>query len=111
MPAIPWNEFSKEELVELLHELEQCQYVVQPLWSESDVHLISDCSCAPTEELLPPRVLELRDRAFERLERRQRKRESPLRRWLELPFRRQQPTATQYRSNQQDTQDNSRQTG
>ena len=89
MPAIPWNEFSKEELVELLHELEQCQYVVQPLWSESDVHLVSDCSCAPTEEVLPRRVLELRDLAVERSARRQRRRESPLRRLLEIPFRRQ----------------------
>lgn len=96
MPAIPWSEFSRDELIELMHELEQCQCQLQPLWSESDIYLVSDCDCAPREALLPPRVLELRDRAIERMRKRQQWRESPLRRLLGSPFRRQQ--ANQKRS-------------
>lgn len=66
MPAIPWSEFEKEELVELLGELETCGYVTSPLWSESNVHYVADCTCAPKEAPLPGRVLEIRDRVIAR---------------------------------------------
>ena len=59
MPALPWSEFEKEELVELLGELEECQFTIAELWGECDVHYVSACSCSPAERALPQRVLEL----------------------------------------------------
>ncbi|MEZ6133871.1 MAG: hypothetical protein R3C53_03065 [Pirellulaceae bacterium] len=88
MTAIPWNEFSKEELVEILVELEKCSYILQELWLEDDVHYVNDCLCEPSERVLPARVIELRDRAAMRIEKRGRRQSSPLRRLLRSPFSR-----------------------
>ena len=63
---IAWEEFSKAELVELLREFERCGFTVGELWSNCDIHTVSDCSCAPIEESLPERVIEIRDRASQR---------------------------------------------
>ena len=88
MAAIPWNEFSKEELVEILNELAPCRYTVEELWSESDVHYVKECGCAPSEHKLPPRVLVLRDRVAQRIATRGTRRASPLKRLLQSPFKR-----------------------
>lgn len=73
---IAWEEFSKAELVELLREFEQCGFTVGELWSNCDIHTVSDCSCAPIEEALPRRVIEIRNRAAGR--KRRSKNKTPL---------------------------------
>lgn len=89
MAAIPWREFTKEELVEILSELGQAGgYEVEPLWSESNVYYRTDCTCSPNEVALPARVIELRDRAVRRMQAPPKPSFQPLRNLLRRPFRR-----------------------
>ena len=67
MTQIPWQEFKKRELVEILRELESRGALLEALWSESDTFLAKDCSCEPMECRLPQAILEIRDRAAARL--------------------------------------------
>lgn len=63
---IAWEEFTKAELVELLREFEQSGFTVEELWTNCNVHSVADCTCAPIERDLPPRVIAVRDRAMQR---------------------------------------------
>ncbi len=89
MAAIPWQEFTKDELVVLLREFEQCHAGFEQLWSECDVYYEKNCDCSPDELKLPERVLEIKRRVAERIAARANHRPaSPLRRLLQRPFRR-----------------------
>ena len=88
MAAIPWSEFSKEELVEILNELGRCNCTVEELWSECNVYYATDCRCPPHEHSLPSRVLEIRDRVVRRTRSPRIPIYSPLRKLLRSPFHR-----------------------
>lgn len=66
MAAVHWSQFSKAELVELLEHLVD-QRCIDPLDTMHDSHFVKVCSCNEEEEMLPSRVLEIRDSAANRV--------------------------------------------
>ncbi len=60
MTEIDWNQFSKEELVEILEFFDQQPWLVERFDTSSDCYLGHDCSCDVGQAKLPARLIRIK---------------------------------------------------
>lgn len=66
MTRIDWESFSKEELVEILHFMEERVWLVEKLSSNSESFAEKDCSCDIVDRPLPESLLHIQAEATRR---------------------------------------------
>ena len=71
MKLVEWDEFTKDELVEILKQLEQHALPVERFMVGDDVVYPKRCECMAEEERLPEQLWQLRESALERKARQQ----------------------------------------